>query len=400
LRALHNIKSSKSELNNSKLKYNSMKLLFSAVITAFVAGCSSEPKLAMTAPAPTLPITSLVSETHTTYQDYPAAIQGKVNIEIRPQVSGTLDKIFIDEGAFVKAGQIIYKINEQPFRAELNNALASQHAVESALISARLEVEKLTPLVQNHVVSDYQLKSANAAYEVALANVDQAKAKVATAKINLAYTLIKAPTSGYISRLKKKQGSLVGPNDQEPLTELSDVQEVHVYFALGEQDFVNFKNQYPGETMAEKLSKLPEVSLVLPDNSEYPRKGRIDMIDGQFNSSTGSITLRAIFPNAEGLLRSGNTGKVRLSLEHQNVMVVPQEATIEIQDKVFVYCVGDSNKVKMKAITIEGKSGANYLVKQGVDRGEKIILSGFSNLQEGSVINPHSEAVNTTVAKK
>jgi membrane fusion protein (multidrug efflux system) len=377
-----------------------MKSLFFAAITVVVAGCSSEPKLAVTTPVPALPITSLISETKTTYQDYPASIQGKVNIEIRPQVSGSLKKIFVDEGAFVKAGQILYKIDEQPFRAELNNALANQHALESALINARLEVEKLTPLVQNHVISDYQLKSANAAYAAALANVDQAKAIVSTAKINLAYTLIKAPTSGYISRLRKKQGSLVGPNDQEPLTELSDVQEVHVYFALGERDFVNFKNQYPGETLAEKLSKLPQVSLVMPDNSEYPRKGRIDMIDGQFNSSTGSITLRAIFSNPDGLLRSGNTGKVRLSLEHQDVMVVPQEATVEMQDKVFVYSVGDSNKVEMKAITIVGKSGSNYLVKQGVDRGEKIVLSGFSNLQEGSVINPQSVAVNVTVAKK
>jgi len=377
-----------------------MKSLFYAVITVVVAGCSSKPKLAVTAPAPNLPIISLISETQTTYQDYPASIQGKVNIELRPQVSGTLDRIFVDEGTLVKAGQVIYKINEQPFRAALNNALASQHATESSMISARLEVEKLTPLVQNNVVSDYQLKSANAAYEVAKANVDQAKATVAAAQINLAYTQIKAPTSGYISRLRKKQGSLVGPNDQEPLTELSDVQEVYVYFALAERDFVNFKNQYPGKTLTEKLSKLPPVSLLLPDNSEYPRKGKIDMIDGQFDNSTGAITLRAIFPNAEGLLRSGNTGKIRLSLQHQDVMIVPQEATVEMQDKVFVYSVADSNKVKMKSITIVGKSGSNYLVKEGLERGERIIISGFSNLKEGAIINPQPVAVNTTVAKK
>ncbi|SDL37727.1 efflux RND transporter periplasmic adaptor subunit [Pedobacter antarcticus] len=377
-----------------------MKPLFFAVITVVIAGCSSKPEQAETTPAPTLPITSLISETQTTYQDYPASIQGKVNIEIRPQVSGTLDKIFVDEGAFVKAGQAIYKINEQPFRAALNNALASQHATESTLNNARLEVEKLRPLVENNVVSDYQLKSANAAYQVAKANVDQAKANVSTAQINLAYTLIKAPTSGYISRLRKKQGSLVGPNDQEPLTELSDVHEVHVYFALGERDFVSFKNQYPGETLAEKLSKLPEVSLLLPDNSEYSSKGRIDMINGQFDSSTGAITLRAIFPNADGLLRSGNTGKLRLSLQHHDVMIVPQEATVEVQDKVFVYSVGDSNKVSIKPITIICKSGDNYLVRTGVERGEKIILSGFGNLQEGAIINPQPVAVNIAVAKK
>lgn len=377
-----------------------MKPLFYAVIAALITGCSSKPKQADTPPPPTLPIASLTSESRTTYQDYPASIQGKVNIEIRPQVSGTLDKVFVDEGAFVKAGQVIYKINEQPFRAALNNAIASQHATESALTNARLEVEKLTPLVQHNVVSDYQLKSANATYQTAKANVDQAKANVATAKINLAYTLIKAPISGYISRLRKKQGSLVAPNDIEPLTELSDVHEVHVYFALGERDFVSFKNQYQGVTLTEKLSNMPKVSLVLTDNSEYASKGKIDMVDGQFDNATGAITLRAVFPNAEGLLRSGNTGKVRLSIQHQDVLIVPQEATVEMQDKVFVYSVADSNKVKMKSITIIGKSGSNYLVNAGVERGDRIILSGFGGLQEGAVINPQPVAVNTATAKK
>jgi len=270
----------------------------------------------------------------------------------------------------------------------LNNALANQHAMEAAVANAQLEIDKLTPLVQNKVVSDYQLRTAKAAYDVAKANVEQAKANVATAQINLGYTTIKAPVSGYIGRLLKKQGSLVSPTDVDALTLLSDVHNVHVYFALGEKDFVNFKEQYPGQTLNDKLKQLPPVTLLLADDSEFGKQGSIDMIDGQFDKNTGAITLRASFPNAQGLLRSGNTGKIRLSLTHKDALIIPESATVDMQDKVFVFTVGDSSKVKKQAITIVGKNGDNYLVKDGVNVGDQIVLSGVDKLQEGEVIQP------------
>ena len=365
-----------------------MKNLLIALIAITIFGCSSKPVAVQAPPPPSLPVASVVAGTDTTYQEYPASIEGTVNVEIRPQVSGSLDKVFVDEGAFVNAGQPIFKINDLPYRATLNNTIASQHAAEAALNNAQLEIDKLTPLVENKVVSDYQLKSAKAAYQVAKANVEQAKANVATAQINLGYTTIKAPVSGYIGRLLKKQGSLVAPVDVEALTQLSDVHDVHVYFALGEKDFVGFKEQYPGETLKDKLKRLPAVTLLLADNTEYGKQGKIDMIDGQFDKTTGAITIRASFANAQGLLRSGNTGKVRLSLQHTNSLKVPQSATIEMQDKIFVFAVADSNKVKKQPITVIGKSGTNYLVKDGVKAGDQIVLSGVDHLQEGEVIAP------------
>lgn len=368
-------------------------LLFVAVAgMVLYSSCGSSSANAPAPPPPSLPVASIVTGNDTTYQEYPASIEGTVNVEIRPQVSGTLDRIFVDEGAFVKAGQPIFKINDQPFRAQLNNALASQHAAEGAMANAQLEIDKLTPLVQNKVISEFQLKTAKSAYAVAKANTEQAKANVATAQINLGYTTIKAPVNGYIGRLIKKQGSLVAPTDPEALTQLSDVHNVHVYFSLGEKDFVNFKEQYAGETLNDKLKKVPSVGLLLADNSEYANKGKIDMIDGQFDKNTGAITLRASFPNAQGLLRSGNTGKIRLSLLHNNALIVPQSATVEMQDKVFVFALADSNKVKKQAISIIGKSGNNYLVKDGVKAGDKIVLSGMDHLQEGTVINPQKAA--------
>ncbi|WP_428330038.1 efflux RND transporter periplasmic adaptor subunit [Mucilaginibacter sp.] len=364
-----------------------MKSIYLALIVLTLYSCS-KPQAQLAPPPPSLPVATITAGNDTTYQEYPASIEGVVNVEVRPQVSGTLDKVFVDEGAFVSAGQPIFKINEQPYRASLNNALASLHAAEAAQINAQIEVDKLTPLVQNKVVSEYQLKTAKAAYDVAKANIEQAKANVSTAQINIGYTLIKAPVSGYIGRLVKKQGSLVTPADVEALTQLSDVHDVHVYFALGEQDFINFKEQYPGATLKDKLKQLPSVSLLLADNTQYARLGKIDMIDGQFDKNTGAITVRASFANPQGLLRSGNTGKIRLSLQHSNSLIVPQSATVEMQDKVFVFTVGDSSKVKKQAIDIIGKSGANYLVKSGVKTGDQIVLSGMDHLQEGTVIHP------------
>jgi membrane fusion protein (multidrug efflux system) len=365
-----------------------MKISFLALIVLFVYSCSPKPAAVTAVPPPSLPVATILSGTDTTYQEYPASIEGAVNVEVRPQVSGSLDKVFVDEGAYVSAGQPLFKINELPYRAQLNNALASQHAAEANVTNSQLEIDKLTPLVENKVVSDYQLRSAKAALQVAKANVEQAKANVSTAQINLGYTLIKAPVSGYIGRLLKKQGSLVAPSDAQELTQLSDVHDVHVYFALGEKDFVNFKEQYPGETLKDKLNRLPAITLLLTDNSPYAKTGKIDMIDGQFDKNTGAITLRASFANPQGLLRSGNTGKVRLSLQHNNALIVPQVATIEMQDKVFVFTVADSNKVKRSPITIIGKSGNNYLVKDGVKAGDQIVVSGVDHLQEGEKITP------------
>ncbi|MDB4904377.1 MAG: efflux transporter periplasmic adaptor subunit [Mucilaginibacter sp.] len=377
-----------------------MKSIYLALIALSIYSCSPKPQATVAPPPPSLPVATIITGTDTTYQEYPASVEGTVNVEIRPQVSGSLDKVFVDEGAYVNAGQPLFKINDQPYRAAFSNAEASLHAAEGAMANAQLEIDKLTPLVQNKVVSDFQLKTAKSAYQVAKSNVEQAKANVSTAQINLGYTLIKAPVNGYIGRLLKKQGSLVAPADAQALTQLSDVHNVHVYFSLSEKDFVSFKEQYPGLTLNDKLKHLPSVALLLADNSKYGSSGKIDMIDGQFDKNTGAITLRASFPNEQGLLRSGNTGKVRLSLQHNDALIVPASATVEMQDKVFVFTVGDSSKVKKQAITIVGKNGDNYLVKDGVKVGDQIVLSGIDHLQEGMVIHPEKASEKTaTIAK-
>lgn len=366
-------------------------IIFLSIITLLLVGCVNKNESAPASAPATLPVLNITYETAATETEFPVAIQGKNDVEIRPQVNGTLDKIYVDEGAFVNQGQPLFKINDNPYRQQLNNASASLNAAQAALINAQLEVEKLTPLVQNKVVSDYQLKTAKANVSIAKANVAQNRAAVEAAQINVNYTLIKAPVSGYIGRLPKKQGSLISVNDPEALTRLSDTKEVYAYFSLGENDFINFKSNYQGTTISDKLKNLPPVSLVLSDNSIYSQTGKVDMVDGQFDKTTGAITLRAKFPNANGLLRSGNTGKVKISIQHDNSIVIPQDATIEIQDKLFVFLVDKKNIVARQPIQVSGKSGTNYLVKEGIKTGDRIVLKGFENLPDGATIIPENK---------
>ena len=376
-------------------------LIIAIVLVAGIAFYGFSGSSDAQAPAPqavSVPVFSIGEGQAVTYQEYPVTVEGRVNVEIRPQVDGYLDKVFVDEGAFVKAGQPIFKINESRYRELLNNAQGALNGAEGALINAKLEVEKMTPLVEGKVISEYQLKNAKASVKIAEANKKQAEAAVGSARINLGYTLITAPVDGYITRLPKKQGSLVSAADPIPLTLLSDIQEVHAYFSIGESEFIAFKEKYEGNTINDKLKKLPPVTLVLADGSDYEQKGNIDMVDGQFDRTTGAITLRASFPNSKGLLRSGNTGKVRLGINHENAIVIPQSATAEVQDKVFVYVVDKDNKVTKTPITILGKSGNDYLVKEGLKTGDRIVFKGFETLADGTVVVP--EKIQDEVATK
>jgi membrane fusion protein (multidrug efflux system) len=339
-------------------------------------------------PPPQLPVLKIEAAPATTYQLFPASIQGKVNVEIRPQVDGYLQKMYVDEGAYVKAGQPLFKINDAPYVEELNNAKASLQSAQASLERAKVELDRLTPLVENNVISDVQLKTAKANYDAAKASVSQNKAIVSAAEISVGYTLIKAPVNGYIGKIPYKTGALVGKSVIDPLTVLSDVSEVYAYFSLSENDYIAFKDQYEGNSIEEELQHVPPVELVLANDSIYTSKGKIQTVEGQFDATTGSISLRAAFPNASGVLRTGNTGKIKIPKLYTSALVVPQEATYEIQDKVFVYVVNDSNKVSGTPIGISGKTANYYFVDKGLVSNNKIVFSGLGNLQDGMTITP------------
>ncbi|WP_028297271.1 efflux RND transporter periplasmic adaptor subunit [Olivibacter sitiensis] len=338
-----------------------------------------------------LPVFKVDTGTALTVRDYIGTIEGKVNVEIRPQVEGILENIFVDEGAYVHKGQDLFKVNELPYREALKNAVAEETVEKAKLKNAALEVERLRPLVENDVISDVQLRTAQANYQVAQASVQQAATAVATAKINLDFTIIKAPVSGYIGRIPKRIGNLVTKNDSQAITTLSDTHEVYVYFSMSEADFLHFTKgiDLPDSTsVAETNDIIPYVRLILADGTEYGERGIVDAIDGQVNRNTGAISLRAKFPNEKNILRSGNTGTLKMEERKPGVILIPQVTTTELQDKVFVYTVTPDNIVKMRPIILDGTSGANYIVKEGLRPNELIVLSGIEKLEDGMKIKP------------
>lgn len=380
-----------------KSKQRIIASLLLVTVSAVIYSCGSSnadaPATAM--PAQSLPVLTVSDHQVTAHREFTASIEGSRDIEIRPQVDGYLDRISVDEGAYVHKGQVLFHIDPRPYAEQLNNATAILQSAKAALESAAINVDKLTPLVTNNVVSDVQLKSAKAAQDAAKANVAQAQAAVDAAKINIGYTAIKAPADGYIGTIPFKTGSLVGKGTMEPLTVLSETKEIHVYFSMSELDFLQFKNQFPGSTVEQKIRQIPPVELLLADNSVYPQKGKVEIVEGQFDKTMGAINFRATFPNVNGLLRSGNTGRIRIPRELVKSVLIPQEATFELQDKVFVYTVLDSNKVEGRPVKVSDRSGRYYLISEGLKPGEKIVYNGLDRLRDGMAITPQKMSMDS-----
>lgn len=372
-----------------------MKITVKTKIIILIAGivllqsCSKAAESTNQAPpAPELPVYTVITSPATTYQEFPTALEGKNNVEIRSQVDGYLDRIYVEEGAYVRAGQPLFKIDSRAYGEQMNMAQANLQAANANIQKAKVEVDRLQPLVAAKVVSDVQLKTAKANLAAAVAAASQAKASVGNAKINVGFTTITAPVSGYIGRIPYKKGSLISRTDPNPLTLLSDISEIYAYFSLSELDFIAFQNKYPGATLEEKLKNMPLVELVIADNSIYPEKGKMSIVDGQFDKTTGAISVRAEFPNPKGLLRTGNTGRVRMPQMLSNAVVIPQESTFEIQDKTYVYVVGKDQKVTSKPVKISGKTESYYFISEGLSSGEKIVFTGLGSLRDGASIKP------------
>lgn len=314
-------------------------------------------------------------------KEYAASIEGVQNVEIQSQVTGYLSKIYVNEGAYVRAGQPLFKIEDKTYAEQLRSAQASLITAQANLTNTKIELDRKKELVKSKVVSDLQVQQAEATYNAARGAVAQASSLVETAKINLNFCTIKAPVSGYVGRFNYRLGSLIAPANATPLTLLSDIHQVNAYFSMSENDFLSFQQEYGG-----KVENAPSVRLIISNGTPYKLPGKIDAVEGQFNQNTGSITLRARFSNPELLLRSGNTGKIAIEQKYANATLFPIASTVMIQDKVFVFSVDKDNKAIQLPIEVSGKSGNNYIVSKGINPGDKYIVSGFDRLQAGAPV--------------
>lgn len=367
------------------------KIALVVVISVFIYSCVNKSTKEENKVFIKVPVISLENQSQSILNEYPASIRAISSIEIRPQVEGVLEKIYVDEGEKVAKGQLLFKINDRPFIERLNQASANLEAAKSALIKSEQEVTKKQSLVDNKVIADFQLKNALSDREIARANLRQAKAEEENARINLSYTKIRANRDGIIGRLETKEGSLVGPANNRALTTLSDNGNLHVYFTLSENDYISLKKSSNSVSVEKIIELFPPVQLILSDQTVYDQIGKVDMIDGQFNATTGSIMLRATFPNPTGFLREGNTGKLQIPNVYDNVLVIPQESIKETQGKIFVFKVSDDNKVHQQEVQILGKNQNLLIVKTGLQSGDKIVAKGIESLKEDQTIIPVKE---------
>jgi len=372
------------------IKKSTSCLLWSVMIVVLLSSCSDKGKKGKQADkVKTYPVTTLTLRNITLNADYPATLQGRQNVEIRPKIDGYLEAIYVDEGATVKKGQLLFKVSSPQYEEAVRNATAAISSAEVAVSSARLEVEKVKPLVNKDIISKYELETAELNLKSKEAEYLQAQANLANAKANLAYTRVTSPVDGVIGLIPYKMGSLVSGSSAQPLTTVSDIGSIYAYFSLNEKQLLEFSRKYPGITSNDKLKSIPPVSLLLSDGSEYSEKGKIEAISGLIDTNTGSGTMRATFSNPAGLIRSGGSAIVRIPEYLESVIVIPQSATFELQNVLFAFTVTADNKVKNVAVKTRATSdGQYYVVTEGLKAGDRVILEGVHLLKSGQVIIP------------
>jgi membrane fusion protein (multidrug efflux system) len=320
--------------------------------------------------------------------DYPASILGIQNIEIRPKIDGYVENIYVDEGATVKRGQLLFRINAPQYEQNVATAEANIKIAIADVNAAKMQVDKVRPIVEQGIVSAYELKSAQYTLDSKLAALAQAKAALNNAKTNLSYTTIYSPANGVIGILPYKIGSLITSTTTNPLTTVSNIESVYAYFSINESQGLDFFLAAKGGTMQQKLSTLPPVTLVLANGTKMPGKGKVETASGLINSETGSINMRATFTNPGGLVRSGSSAIVCIPKTVTDAIMVPQKSTYQIQGKTFAYVVDGANRVKSQELTISAGPGQFYVVNKGLKAGQQIVVDGIASLREGLQIKP------------
>jgi membrane fusion protein (multidrug efflux system) len=345
------------------------------------------------------PVLRLAPATAHLHSDYPTVLQGQSNVEIRPKADGFIDQVLVDEGARVHKGQLLFRLNSDEADQQVNTAQSAILSAQADVTSAQLDVDKTQPLVEEQILSQFQLKAFQATLQARRAALAQARSALLNACKTQSYTRVTSPVDGVIGTLPYKQGSLVNSSQTEPLTTVSSIGQVRAYFSINEKDALRFGQDTKNVSLQQALRQLPLVQLVLATGQVYDQPGRLEAASGLIDTQTGSASVRATFPNPKGVLRSGATGRVRIPQEVPQALLVPQAATSELQGKRLVFVVGPDNKVKSTEITVLPLTdGQNFVVEQGLKAGDRIVLDGVGSLQDGQTIKPTSTKASATAA--
>ncbi len=339
----------------------------------FLASCQNDKRGQPLAPqALPYPVIEVPLKTVTGFTSYPASIEGTINSAVRAKVSGYIIAVLVDEGQKVTKGQTLFRIETQSLTQDADAAKAN-------IDVAQVEIEKLKPLVEKNIISKVQLSTAEAKLAQAQANYNSIIASID-------YATIKSPVNGYVGAIPHREGALVSPGDPVPLTTVSVTNEVYAFFSMNEIDYLNFIQNMEGNNLTEKINNFPPVELELVNGEIYDHPGKIKTVTGQINTSTGTVSFRATFPNPERLLANGGSGKIRIPKTYEDAVVVPESSTFEQQGRVYVFKVqGDTLAI---SATVEVKDRVDNLaiITSGVNAGDKIVAQGVGKIRSNTPI--------------
>ena len=337
-------------------------------------------------------ITVMTVNTTTSHltNSYPATIKGKQDVDIRPMVSGFITHLHVDEGSFVRRGQVLFTIDQTQYQAAVNQAKAAVESAKATVATQQLTVDNRRRLNEKNITSDYDLQMQENQLASAKAGLAQAEAALTNAQKNLQYTTVTSPTDGVVGQIPYRLGSLVSPSSAQPLTTVSDLSNMYAYFSMTERELLQMTESNGAEDI---IKSFPEVRLQLIDGSMYSERGHVETISGDIDLTTGSVNLRALFPNPKKVLRRGSTVNVVFPNDLENVILVPQSASFEVQDKRFVYVLQSDNTVKTTEIVCHPVAdGKNFVVLSGLKAGDKIAIEGIQTLHDGAAIQPITSA--------
>ncbi|MCM4160174.1 efflux RND transporter periplasmic adaptor subunit [Antarcticibacterium flavum] len=352
-----------------------MKKIFSIVCLGMILlSCGDKNQEQAQAPA-TYPVIEVPVRTVTDYSSFPANIEGTINSAVRAKVPGYITRVLVDEGEQVKRGQLLFTL-------ETESLTQDAEAARAAVNAAQVEVDKLVPLVEKNIISEVQL-------ETAKAQLSQAKSNYNSITANIGYANIKSPVDGYVGAINFRSGNLVSPGDAQPLTTVSQAEEVYAFFAMNEADYYEFMEEAEGNSRQEKLDNMPPVKLILAGDREYKYEGEIKTINPQVDAGTGTVNFRATFPNPEGLLATGNSGRILIPRTYENVMVIPSKATYEAQGRIYTFRLDEGDTVRNTLLQGNKKIGDLLIVQAGINAGDRIVAEGVAKLRDGQRITPN-----------
>lgn len=322
------------------------------------------------------PVITLPAETVTAYVTYPTSLEGIINSEVRAKASGFITSVLVDEGEKVRKGQTLFTLETQSLSEDAAAAQANVNA-------AQVEVNKLIPLVEKNIISNVQL-------ETAKAKLAQAKSGYNSIAANIGYATIKSPVDGYVGAIPFREGALISPTSQVPLTTVADIDKIYAFFSMNEKKYLDFIQNTKGTTQSEKIKNLPKVRLRLANGKLYDQEGTIETINSQVNTSTGTVSFRAVFDNPAGLLSSGYSGLIEIPTVYVDATVVPAMSTIERQGNTYVYKVVGDTMVVSTPINIVDRVDNIIVVREELKPGDKIVAQGVAKLRNEAPIIPQS----------